>query len=237
MSDCGIKEAFCKLCSISIKHIDRNSKFSLINNMLSLLTGLRYTYIWHDSQEINIRLMNGMTINDVLWLYYGARCIIAHGKPTKTMSEGSLMNFLLFYCWQLGIWPVQLQSGSRVQTPLWRVEERSEVHQVGIPRAYRDVLVFLFIWWTAWWWVLQLHWITPPQRSLFYGTTRDISCPRVGHSDSITTFNFTHAAVITFHIHKKMSLCNDQGLSAVLSTWECYVDVVDILTESFDILI
>ena len=36
---------------------------------------------------------------------------------------------------------------------------------------------------------------------------------------------------------KKLSLCNDQGLSAVLSTWECYVDVVDILTESFDILI
>ena len=27
-------------------------------------------------------------------LYYGARCIIAHGKPTKTMTEGSLRNFL-----------------------------------------------------------------------------------------------------------------------------------------------
>ena len=34
-----------------------------------------------------------------------------------------------------------------------------------------------------------------------------------------------------------MSSCNDQGLSAVLSTWECYVDVVDMLTESFDILV
>ena len=45
-----------------------------------------------------------------------------------------------------------------------------------------------------------------------------------------------HAADITFKKKsKKLSLCNDQGLSAVLSTWECYV--VDFLTESFDILI
>ena len=75
--------------------------------------------------------------------YYGARCIIAHGKPTKAMTEGSLRNFLLFYCWLLGIWPVQLQSGSRIQTPLWRVEEWSKVHQVGIPRACRMYWFFL----------------------------------------------------------------------------------------------
>ena len=79
--------------SISIKHIDRNSKLSLINNIPSLLTGLQYTYICHDGQEINIRLLNGGTIKSVLQLYYGARCIIAHGKPTKTMTEGSLRNF------------------------------------------------------------------------------------------------------------------------------------------------
>ena len=72
------KRHFCKLFSISIEHIDRNSKFS---------------YICHDGQEMNIRLVNGGTINEVLQLYYGARCIIAHGKPTKTMTEGSLRNF------------------------------------------------------------------------------------------------------------------------------------------------
>ena len=64
-----------------------------MNNIPSLLTGLKYTYICHDGREINIRFVNGGTINDVLRLYYGARCIIAHGKPTKTMSEGSLRNF------------------------------------------------------------------------------------------------------------------------------------------------
>ena len=95
LGDCGIKEAFCKLCSISIKHIDRNSKFSLINNMLSLLTGLQYIYICHDGQDIYIyiRLVNGGTINDVLRVYCRTRCIIVHGKPTKTMTEGSQRNF------------------------------------------------------------------------------------------------------------------------------------------------
>ena len=116
-----------------IKHIDRNSDFSLINNIVSLFLAFStLTFVVMAEKWIS-----DWTINDMLWLYYGARCIIAHGKPTKTMTEGSLRNFLLFYCWQLGIWPVQLQSGSRVQKPLWRVKERSKVHQVGIPRAYR----------------------------------------------------------------------------------------------------
>ena len=84
------------MCSISIKHIDRNLKFSLINNVVSLFTGLQYIYICHDGQYIYIyiRLVNGRTINDVLRVCYGAKCIIAHGKPTKTMTEGSLRNFL-----------------------------------------------------------------------------------------------------------------------------------------------
>ena len=65
-----------------------------------------------------------------------------------------------------------------------------------------------------------------------------ISCLQVGNSDSITALNL-HIQLSSYFIYikklQKLSLCNDQGLLAVLSTWECYA--VDILTESFDILI
>ena len=58
----------------------------------------------------------------------------------------------------------------------------------------------------------------------------------IKHIDRNSKLNFMHAADITLKKKsKKLSLCNDQGLSAVLSTWECYV--VDFLTESFDMLI
>jgi hypothetical protein len=34
-----------------------------------------------------------MAINDILRLYYGARCIFAHGDPTPTLTEGCLHSF------------------------------------------------------------------------------------------------------------------------------------------------
>ena len=59
----------------------------------AMLNGLQYVYICYDGHKINVRFRKGESINDVLRLYYGARCIIAHGKATKTITEGSLRNF------------------------------------------------------------------------------------------------------------------------------------------------
>ena len=102
LGDGGIEEAFCKLFSISIKQKDRNSsELSLINNMLALLSGLQYVYICYDGREINVRFIKGESINDMLRLYYGARCIIAHGKATKTITEGSLKTSLPLSTWQM----------------------------------------------------------------------------------------------------------------------------------------
>ena len=58
-----------ELFFISIKPKDRNSSKY---NMLALFTCLQYTYICHDGSKINVRFLNGETINDVLQLYYGA---------------------------------------------------------------------------------------------------------------------------------------------------------------------
>ena len=134
LGDGGIEEAFCKLFSISMKHKDRNSKFSLINNMLSLLTGLQYTYMCYDGREINIRFVNGGTINDVLRLYYGARCIIAHGKPTKTMTEGSLRNFPTVDNLEEGL------GNRRVAVEYRRLYERLKNEGRCIKLAYQELI-------------------------------------------------------------------------------------------------
>ena len=92
-----------------------------------------------------------------------------------------------------------------------------------IKLAYQELIEMyrFFVWRTAWWWVLRLHWITSPQRSPVCGTTREYILSASQSQWFEYCIEFTHTAIITF--------------TAVLSAWECYV--VDIYTESFDILI
>ena len=102
----------------------------------------------------------------MLQLYYGARFIIAHGKPTETITEGSLRNF----------------------PAVDNLENGLGNHRVAV--EYRHIKLAY----------LDGEYCDCIESPLpFCGTTRDISCLQVHHSDSITALNFIHTAIITFH--------------------------------------
>lgn len=59
----------------------------------SLPTILKYGYTLEGGIKVWLNYHSAKTINDVLWLYYGAWCIIAHGVAELIIVEGCLHNF------------------------------------------------------------------------------------------------------------------------------------------------
>ena len=65
----------------------------LTDYMASLPIILQYGYILEEGIKVWLNFSSVKTINDVLRLYYRARCIIAHGVAETTIVEGCLCNF------------------------------------------------------------------------------------------------------------------------------------------------
>ena len=88
----AIQETFYEL--FALKRTKNNSnKSCLLENILSVRDLLQYTHDLSDGRQVVVSFLKPNTINDVLRLYYGARCVMAHGKATQTMVEGCLNNF------------------------------------------------------------------------------------------------------------------------------------------------
>ena len=90
----GIEEAFNTL--FAIKRVTKGGKHhtpSLSDHLASLPTLVEYTYILPPGLKVQLRITSVETMNDILRLYYGTRCVIAHGVAAKTVTEGCLHNF------------------------------------------------------------------------------------------------------------------------------------------------
>ena len=52
------------------------------------------SYSFRDSTNVEVILKSPEALNDLIRLYYGARCVFAHGQPDRTLGEGgALWNF------------------------------------------------------------------------------------------------------------------------------------------------
>ena len=63
---------------------------SLSDHLASLPTLVKYTYILAGGLKVQLKITS---VNDVLQLYYGTRCVIAHGVAVKTITEGCLHDY------------------------------------------------------------------------------------------------------------------------------------------------
>ena len=90
----GIEETFNTL--FAIKRTTKAGKPhtpSLSDHMASLPSLIEYTYILACGARVKLKITSVNTVNDVLRLYYGARCVIANGVVAKTVTEGCLRGF------------------------------------------------------------------------------------------------------------------------------------------------
>ena len=58
-----------------------------------MMLGLQHDLTSSRGSTHQVMFKSVEAINDVLRLYYGARCIFSHGFPGKTLSEGAMQNF------------------------------------------------------------------------------------------------------------------------------------------------
>ena len=93
LGDGGIEEAFHALFYSKTKKGKIATTHSLSNTIVML--GLQYDFISSTDTGTTQQAIfkSAEAVNDVLRLYYGARCIFSHGLPGKTLSEGALRNF------------------------------------------------------------------------------------------------------------------------------------------------
>ena len=90
----GVKEAFNNLFAIkTTTKAGKHHTPSLSDHLASLPTLVEYTYILTGGVKVQLKIASVKTVNDVLRLYYGAQCVIAHGVAAKTITEGCLHNF------------------------------------------------------------------------------------------------------------------------------------------------
>jgi hypothetical protein len=90
----GIEDAFTVLFAVKgTTKAGKQHSLSLSDHMASLLTLIEYTYILSNGAKIQLKITSVKTVNDVLRLYYGTRCVIAHGVAAKTITEGCLRAF------------------------------------------------------------------------------------------------------------------------------------------------
>ena len=88
--DGGIEDAFYTLFYSKMKKSQRSTARSLSATIMML--GLQYT-ISSSGLTHQVVFKSVEAVNDVLRLYYGARCIFSHGFPGRTLSEGAMQNF------------------------------------------------------------------------------------------------------------------------------------------------
>ena len=71
---------------------NKKSKRRRLSQSIRLL-GISYSFISSSGENGQVSFQSVETINDVLRLYYGARCIFSHGLPSRTMNEGAMRDF------------------------------------------------------------------------------------------------------------------------------------------------
>ena len=54
---------------------------------------LKHWFIWDGQEESQLVVTNNESLNAILRLYYGARCVFAHGKSEKTFRKGVLRDY------------------------------------------------------------------------------------------------------------------------------------------------
>ena len=54
---------------------------------------IEYKYVLSNGETVAIEFLKTSSINHVLCLYHGCRCIFAHGVATTTLEEGCLKGF------------------------------------------------------------------------------------------------------------------------------------------------
>ena len=90
LGDGGIDETFFSLFSVK-KTKTGVLTMTLTHAIMSL--GLQYSFTASDGKIGNVKFKSAVAINDILRLYYGARCIFSHGLPSRTLNEGAMRNF------------------------------------------------------------------------------------------------------------------------------------------------
>ena len=81
---------------ISGEGIDKKLKHLLLceANVSSVLIEqgpLKHSFIWDRKRESDLVVNDVKGLNDILRLYYGARCVFAHGKSEQTFKKGAAL--------------------------------------------------------------------------------------------------------------------------------------------------
>ena len=86
LGDGGINETFNSLFAMNGNKKSKNHRLSQSIRLL----GISYSFISSSGENGLMSFQSVETINDVLRLYYGARCIFSHGLPSRTLNEGTM---------------------------------------------------------------------------------------------------------------------------------------------------